>query len=84
MPEETLEQKLERIEKALQEKDNTIAELTEKNKGLENKLNSIRLDALTKQVEPAKQVEEEKVVFDFDMQQSIQNNLKKGQDYESY
>ena len=67
MPEETLEQKLERIEKALQEKDNTIAELTEKNKGLENKLNSIKLDALTKQVEPAKQVEEEKVVFDFDM-----------------
>ncbi|MBO7731807.1 MAG: hypothetical protein J6S67_04625, partial [Methanobrevibacter sp.] len=63
----TLEQKLERIEKALQEKDNTIAELTEKNKGLENKLNSIKLDALTKQVEPAKQVEEEKVVFDFDM-----------------
>ena len=50
MPEETLEQKLERIEKALQEKDNTIAELTEKNKGLENKLNSIKLDALTKQV----------------------------------
>ena len=67
MPEETLEQKLERIEKALQDKDNTIAELTEKNKGLENKLNSIKLDALTKQVEPAKQVEEEKVVFDFDM-----------------
>ena len=67
MPEETLEQKLERIEKALQEKDNTIAELTEKNKGLENKLNSIKLDALTKQVEPAKQVEEEKVVFDFDV-----------------
>ena len=67
MPEETLEQKLERIEKALEEKDNTIAELTEKNKGLENKLNSIKLDALTKQVEPAKQVEEEKVVFDFDM-----------------
>ena len=67
MPEETLEQKLERIEKALQEKDNTIAELTEKNKGLENKLNSIKLDALTKQVEPAKQVEEEKVVFDFDI-----------------
>lgn len=65
--EETLEQKLERIEKALQDKDNTIAELTEKNKGLENKLNSIKLDALTKQVEPAKQVEEEKVVFDFDM-----------------
>ena len=67
MPEETLEQKLERIEKALQEKDNTIAELTEKNKGLENKLNSIKLDALTKQVEPAKQVEDEQVTFDFDM-----------------
>ena len=66
-PEETDSEKLARIEKALADKDAEIAQLKATNEGLEKKINSIKLDALTKQVEPAKQVEEEKVVFDFDM-----------------
>lgn len=66
-PEETDSEKLARIEKALADKDAEIAQLKATNEGLEKKINSIKLDALTKQVEPAKQVEDEKVVFDFDM-----------------
>ena len=66
-PEETDSEKLARIEKALADKDAEIAQLKATNEGLEKRINSIKLDALTKQVEPAKQVEEEKVVFDFDM-----------------
>lgn len=65
--EETMEEKIARIEKALQEKDEQIAKLQSEKAEVEKKFNSFKLDALTKQVEPAKQVEEEKVVFDFDM-----------------
>ena len=66
-PEETDSEKLARIEKALADKDAEIAQLKATNEGLEKKINSIKLDALTKQVEPAKEEVEEPVSFDFDM-----------------
>lgn len=64
---ETLEEKLARIEKSLEEKDNTIAELTAKKEGLEKKINSLKIDGLVKKVEPTKQSEPEQIEFDFDM-----------------
>lgn len=65
--EETLEEKLARIEKSLEEKDNTIAELTAKNEGLEKKINALKIDGLVKKVEPTTKVEDEEIQFDFDM-----------------
>jgi hypothetical protein len=65
-PQETDAEKLARIEQALAEKDNTIAELKAKNEGLEKKINSLKIDGLVKKVEPTK-VEEEPIEFDFDM-----------------
>lgn len=65
--EETLEEKIARFEKALQDKDNEIAQLKLDKEGLEKKVNVLKLDALTRQVEPAKPEVEEPVTFDFDM-----------------
>ena len=65
-PQETDAEKLARIEQALAEKDNAIAELKAKNEGLEKKINSLKIDGLVKKVEPTK-VEEEPIEFDFDM-----------------
>ena len=65
--EETDAEKIARIEQALQDKDNEIAQLKKDKGELEKKINSIKLDALTKQVEPAKKEVEEPVTFDFDM-----------------
>ena len=65
--EETMEEKIARIEKALQDKDNEIATLKQEKAEVEKKFNSFKLDALTKQVEPAKEEVEEPVSFDFDM-----------------
>ena len=65
--EETLEEKLARIEKSLEEKDNTIAELTAKNEGLEKKINALKIDGLVKKVEPTAKVEDEEITFDFDL-----------------
>ena len=65
--EETMEEKIARIEKALQDKDEQIAKLQSEKAEVEKKFNSFKLDALTKQVEPAKEEVEEPVSFDFDM-----------------
>ena len=65
--EETLEEKLARIEKSLQDKDNEIASLKAEKEGLEKKVNSLKIDGLVKKVEPTQQVEEETIQFDFDM-----------------
>ena len=64
--EETLEEKLARIEKSLEDKDTEIANLKAEKEGLEKKVNSLKIDGLVKKVEPT-QVEEEQVEFDFDM-----------------
>lgn len=64
---ETDSEKLARIEKALQEKDTEIAQLKKDKEDMQKTINSIKLDALTKKVEPAKQVEEDEIQFDFDI-----------------
>lgn len=64
---ETDAEKLARVEQALTEKDNTIAELTAQNESLQKKINSLKIDGLVKKVEPTKEVIEEDVQFDFDM-----------------
>ena len=65
---ETDAEKIERIEKALEEKDATIKKLTEDNAELSKKINSLKIDGLVKKVEPSAKVEpEEKVEFDFDI-----------------
>ena len=64
---ETLEEKLARIEKALVDKDNEIATLKGETEPLEKKVNSLRIDGLVKKVEPTTKVEEETIQFDFDM-----------------
>ena len=64
---ETLEEKLARVEKALLDKDNEIATLKSEKGELEKKVNSLRIDGLVKKVEPTKKVEEEIIQFDFDM-----------------
>ena len=64
---ETLEEKIARIEKALVDKDNEIATLKGEKETLEKKVNSLKIDGLVRKVEPTKQVEEETIQFDFDM-----------------
>ena len=64
--EETLEEKLARIEKSLEDKDNEIANLKAEKEGLEKKVNSLKIDGLVKKVEP-KVVEDEPIEFDFDL-----------------
>ena len=65
---ETDSEKLARIEKALQDKDNEIAQLKKEKDEMQKNLNSIKLDALTKKVEPAKEdKEDEDIEFDFDI-----------------
>ena len=66
-PQETLEEKLARVEKSLQDKDNTIAELTAKNEELTKKVTSLKIDGLVRQVEPISQPVPEEVQFDFDL-----------------
>lgn len=65
--EETLEEKIARIEKSLEDKDNEIAQLKGEKEGLEKKINSLKIDGLVKKVEPTTKVEEETIEFDFDM-----------------
>ena len=65
--EETIEEKLARVEQALADKDNEIAQLKADNEGLEKKVNSLKIDGLVKKVETTKQVEPEEIEFDFDM-----------------
>ena len=65
--EETMEEKIARIEQSLKEKDEQIAKLQSEKAEVEKKFNSFKLDALAKQVEPAKEEVEEPVTFDFDM-----------------
>lgn len=64
--EETIEEKLARIEQALADKDNEIASLKAEKEGLEKKVNSLKIDGLVKKVEPTP-VEEEPIEFDFDL-----------------
>ena len=63
---ETIEQKLERVEKSLEEKDKLIASLKADKELLEKKVNSLKIDGLVKKVEPKVKVEEE-IQFDFDL-----------------
>lgn len=65
--EETIEEKLARIEKALADKDNEIEQLKADKEGLEKKVNSLKIDGLVKKVEPTAKVEDEQIEFDFDM-----------------
>ena len=65
--EETIEEKLARIEQALADKDAEITQLKADKEGLEKKVNSLKIDGLVKKVEPTKQVEPEEIEFDFDM-----------------
>ena len=65
--EETLEEKIARIEKALADKDAEIEQLKGEKEGLEKKVNSLKIDGLVKKVEPTTKVEEETIEFDFDM-----------------
>lgn len=64
---ETLEEKIARVEKALEEKDKQIADLTTKNQEYEKKLNSIKIDGLVKKVETKAVEVEEPIEFDFDL-----------------
>ena len=64
---ETLEEKIARIEKALVDKDNEIATLKGEKETLEKKVNSLKIDGLVRKVEPTTKVEEETIQFDFDM-----------------
>ena len=64
---ETDAEKIERIEKALAEKDETIKQQASEIENLNKKINSIRIDGLVKQVEPKVVKEQEDVVFDFDL-----------------
>lgn len=65
--EETLEEKIARIEQALADKDAEITQLKADKEGLEKKVNSLKIDGLVKKVEPTKQSEPEEIEFDFDM-----------------
>ena len=65
--EETIEEKLARVEQALADKDNEIATLKASNEELTKKVNSLKIDGLVKKVEPTTKVEEETIEFDFDM-----------------
>ena len=65
--EETLEEKIARVEKALADKDAEITQLKADKEGLEKKINSLKIDGLVKKVEPTKQSEPEEIEFDFDM-----------------
>ena len=64
---ETDAEKIERIEKALIEKDNTINEQQKTIDNLNKKINSLRIDGLVKQVEPKVVEPPEQVEFDFDL-----------------
>ena len=64
---ETDAEKIERIEQALAEKDETIKTLQGENEGLKKKINSLRIDGLVKQVEPKVVKDEEPIEFDFDL-----------------
>lgn len=64
---ESLEEKIARVEKALEEKDKQIADLTTKNQEYEKKLNSIKIDGLVKKVETKAVEVEEPIEFDFDL-----------------
>lgn len=64
---ETDAEKIARIEKALEEKDNEIATLKADKEGLEKKINSLKIDGLVKKVDPTLKVEDEEIQFDFDM-----------------
>ena len=66
-PQETDAEKIARIEQALLDKDNEIAQLKADKEGLEKKINSLKVDGLLKKVEPTKEVEQEEIEFDFDM-----------------
>ena len=63
---ETDAEKIARIEKALEEKDNAIKERDAKISDLEKKVNSMRIDSIVQKVDP-KVVKEEPVEFDFDL-----------------
>ena len=66
-PQETMEEKLARIEKALADKDNEIAQLKADKGELEKKVNSLKIDGLVRKVEPISQPVPEEVQFDFDL-----------------
>lgn len=60
-------EKIEKIERALNEKDNEIAQLKATNETLQKKINSLKVDGLVRQVEPVSQPVEEDIQFDFDL-----------------
>ena len=64
---ETDAEKIERIEKALAEKDNTISEQQKTIDSLNKKINSLRIDGLVKQVDTKVVEPPEDVEFDFDL-----------------
>lgn len=64
---ETDAEKIARIEKALEDKDQEIATLKSEKETLEKKVNSLKIDGLVKKVEPKVQVQEEEIQFDFDL-----------------
>ena len=66
-PTETDAQKIERIEKALAEKDTALKEKDEKIASLEKKINSMKVDSLVQKVDTKVVKEEEPVEFDFDL-----------------
>lgn len=65
--EETTEEKIARIEQALADKDAEIEQLKTTNGELNKKINALKIDGLVKKVEPTTKVEDEEIMFDFDM-----------------
>lgn len=63
----SIEEKIANLEKSMTDKDTKINSLTQENEQLKKQLNSIKLDSLTRQVEPAKEQVDEEVQFDFDI-----------------
>ena len=66
-PQETDAEKIERIEKALADKDAEIEQLKASNSELTKKINSLKIDGIVKKVEPTKVEPQEEIEFDFDM-----------------
>ena len=65
--EETIEEKVARLEQALADKETEIETLKTEKGALEKKVTSLKVDGLLKKVEPTTKVEEETIEFDFDM-----------------
>ena len=63
----SIEEKIANLERSMTEKDTKINSLSQENEQLKKQLNSIKLDSLTRQVEPAKEQVDEEVQFDFDI-----------------